>query len=311
MRVAIAGGNGFIGRSLTRLLIDARHEVTWLSHRAGHVAPPPGVIEVPFDPNAASGAEWRLVVGASEAIVNLSGHPLSARWNPRVKELLRTSRIDTTRALVDAIADARMQGVGGVGVVGPSAFIGACGVGIYGDRGDTPLTEVDSVGGDWLADLAVEWERQTMRAEDLGCRAVSVRNGLVLGDEGLIPRMLPPMQFFVGGPVGSGDQYVPWVHYSDIAAIYRFVIERDSLHGPVNACAPSPVPMREFSAAIGHVVHRPSWFRVPNFALRIVMGEAAPYLVMSQRALPAALLAAGYEFRFLDPEDALRDVIHV
>ncbi|HET6352224.1 MAG TPA: TIGR01777 family oxidoreductase [Coriobacteriia bacterium] len=302
MKVAIAGGNGFIGRELTRQLLERGDEVTWLSHRAGRVAPPTGVAEVAFDP-ATPDAEWAGAVAASDAVVNLSGYPIASRWDEHVKYLLVSSRVETTRALIEAIGRAREAGHA------PSVYVSASGIGIFGDAGDTVLVETAAPGEDWLAQLAVLWEREAARAEAVSCRTVMVRTGLVLGDEGLVPRLKLPMLLFTGGPIGTGKQWVSWIHHADIAGIYVEALHNAALTGPVNAAAPKPVVMDDFIRAFGQVLRRPAWFRVPDFALKIVLGEVAPYTLYSQRVSAAKALDAGYVFRYPEVEGALRDVL--
>lgn len=299
-RVALAGGNGFVGRALTVSLCEAGYTVVWLSHRPGTRTPPIGVDEVLFDPDGPDG-EWCDVVRAAQVVVNLSGHPIASRWNRSVKQQLCDSRIMTTRALVDCIGSSPEQ-------TRPSAFVCASGIGYYGDRGGDTLDELEPPGSDWLATLAVQWESEAQRARTFGCRAVSMRTGLALGDEGLLPKMLLPMRMFVGGPLGSGRQWMPWIHIDDLVSAYRFVIEHE-VDGAVNACAPHAVTMREFAKALGTAVHRPSWFPVPQVVLRVVLGEVAPYTLMSQRAAPAVLARAGFRFRFTKLETALSDLI--
>ncbi|MDH4140010.1 MAG: TIGR01777 family oxidoreductase [Coriobacteriia bacterium] len=306
MYVAIAGGNGFVGRHLTRELVGAGHRVTWLSHRPGRAESlgfaADDVREVVFDYHEPDGA-WVEEVASANAVVNLSGYPISSRWNATTVHLIRESRIDTTRALVGAIAGAAKEGTG------PQVYVGASGSGYYGDCGDEVLHEDSPPGEDQLAHLAVEWEAEALAACEHDVRVVVMRTGVVMGEEGFLPKILLPMRLFVGGPVGSGRQYFPWVHVADAAGAYAYAIETPGLSGPVNLCSPEQVTMHAFMRALGHVLHRPSWLPVPTFALRIVLGKVAPYMVFSQRLGSAKLSASGYEWRFGSLEQALADAV--
>ena len=305
MRIAIAGGNSFIGRNLTRWLLDAGHDVAWLSHRPGRARElgfsPTALVDAHFDPGDPSGP-WRDVARHADAVVNLSGYPIVSRWTARSLALIRESRIATTRALVDAIGEARSAGGG------PSVLVNASGAGIYGDRGDEVVDERTPATAGFLGQLAQEWEAEAMRARDSGARVVVVRTPPVLGEEGFLPRMALPMRLFAGGPIGSGAQWLPWIHIDDIAAVYHHAIETATLDGPVDAVAGS-IRMRDFARALGGAMRRPSWFPVPVIALRVVLGPVAPYIVESQRIEGARLREGGFAFAHPELEDALRDAI--
>ena len=278
--------------------------MVWLSNRPGRFALGERYTEVPFTHMTPLDdgplPAWAEAVVRADVVVNLSGYSIVMRGNEERKRLLRDSRVYTARALKEAIK--RALGAGR----GPSAYIGASAIGIYGDAGDTIVAEDAPAGTDWLSQLGVTWERETFAVgEETGVRTVAVRTGLVLGGEGFLPKMALPTMLFVGGPVGRGTQWKPWIHLDDMADIYRFVIEHDDISGPVNAVAPNPVTMREFSKALGRVLRRPSWFPVPGFGLKIVLGEVAPYMVLSQRPTMQKLLDAGYEFAYPEIDGAI------
>jgi uncharacterized protein (TIGR01777 family) len=302
VRVAIAGGNGFVGRELTGQLVSAGHEVVWLSHRVGRVKPPEGVREVSFDPGSTS-AEWTSEIAEADGVVNLSGYPIARRWTAKRKRLLCASRIDTTKALAEQIARVRQT------AENPAVFVSASAVGIYGNAVERMLDEGAPLGDDFLATLAVDWEDATCAARESGCRVVTIRNGVVLGARGVLPRMKLASLLFLGGPVGSGQQWVSWIHIRDLAGLYRFALEDDAVRGALNGGAPYPVRMNGLSRAVGKAVHRPSWLRVSGLPLEIALGEVAPYTVMSQRMSAEKALDAGYTFAFANVDDALADLL--
>lgn len=303
MRIAIAGGNGYIGRRLTRVLRESGHVVVWFSHTpgrardAGAFAPDYEMVFEPHEPNGT----WADELAEVDAVVNLSGHPISSRWNQRVKHLIRDSRVETGRALVNRLDELNTTDR-------PAVYVSASGIGYYGDRGADELSEREPAGEDWLSSLAEDWEAEALKAADLGMRVVVLRTGVVLGDAGIVPRMALPFRLFLGGPVGDGKRYVSWIHIEDLVALYAFAIESERLSGPVNAAAEA-VPMSEFARELGRVLHRPSWFPVPGLVLRLVLGEIGPYTLMSQRADTRKLAESSFELRFPDTRTALADAL--
>jgi len=300
MRIVAAGATGFLGRPLVEALAADGHHLTLLTRRPG-----PGrqnVSEVAWNPDGTAGA-WAKAVDGADAVVNLAGESIAnGRWTPERKAALIESRLLSTRSLVAAIDRATTR---------PPVLLSASAVGYYGPRGDEPIAESESPGDDFLARLSVEWERAASAAESGGTRVVLVRTGLVLEkDGGALAAMLTPFRFGLGGPLGSGRQYWPWIHRADWLALVRFVLARPGLSGPVNATAPTPVTNAEFSRTLGRVLRRPAIARAPGFVLRLALGEMADALLLSgQRVVPARAVALGFRFTFESLEPALSAIV--
>ncbi len=302
MRVLISGGTGLIGRALTRALVDRGDEVVILSRspqrHAAHL--PQGVQLLAWDGRTPTG--WGEIVNTVDAVVNLAGANIAeGRWTAARKRVIRESRLHAGHALVEAIRDATSK---------PHVLIQASAVGYYGPRGDEIVTEGTPPGSDFLAQLAVEWEASTREVEAWGIRRPIIRTGVVLSMEGgALPRMLPPFKLGLGGPLGSGRQWFPWIHMADEVGAILFLLDREDAHGPYNLSAPNPVRNEEFTRALGEILHRPTLFRVPAFALRLLFGEMATVLLEGQRAIPRRLLDEGYTFRYEDVRSALRALL--
>jgi uncharacterized protein (TIGR01777 family) len=232
-------------------------------------------------------------------VVNLTGESIvRARRRRDSKKVLRESRVQPTEALVAALERATRR---------PPVLVNASAMGYYGDRGDEVLGEEDPPGSDFLARIVVDWEAAALRATNLGVRVVLLRLGLVLGSGGgPLSQMAVPFSFFLGGPIGAGDQWVSWVHMDDVVGLIRFAMERAELSGPVNVAAPEPVRYRDFAAAIGRALGRPSWLPVPRAVVRVLFGELADAVLAGQRLRPAVAESVGYEFCEPRVERALR-----
>jgi len=299
-RVVVAGGSGLIGAALTRELAGAGYDVVVLSRSPAQVEGlPNGARAVAWDGRSAG--EWAAEVEGAAGVVNLAGANLAGGlWTAERKRVLRRSRLESTGALVEAIALAAGRGAPAAALLQGSA------VGYYGSSGDRELTEESPPGDDFLARLTAEWEAASASAEDHGVRRVLLRSGVVLSNAGgALPKMALPFKLFVGGAVGDGSQWVPWIHLRDEARAIRFLLEHPGAAGPVNLVAPEPVTNRQLSRLLARALHRPSLLRAPRFALRTVLGEMADTVLASQRVLPRRLAALGFTWEYPELARAL------
>jgi len=294
--IVVAGGTGFLGRALVAALRRDGHRVRVLTRRPQHVD------DVVWDPAAAESQTWRSALDAVDAVINLAGESIAgARWSSARKAAIRDSRMRATGALVLALRELQQR---------PPIFLSASAVGFYGNRGDEVLTEESSLGNDFLADVCRDWERLAMEVATVS-RVVRLRTGIVLGrGGGALPPMAIPFRLFVGGPVGTGAQYLSWIHIDDWVAMVRWALATDAVSGAINLTAPAPVTNAEFARALGRALHRPSFMRTPAFAMRLVLGsEMAEALMLGgQRAIPKRAEAMGYAFTYATLEHALRAI---
>lgn len=299
MRFFITGANGFVGTNLARMLLEEQHQVTVLVRDASRMRRLPSGVEAVFGESTQPG-RWQESVAGHDVVINLAGATIFSRWTSAYKELIRTSRIFTTRNVVDALQPAEHQ----VTLLSTSA------VGYYGFTGDEELSEAEPAGTDFLAGIAKDWEAEALRAHEKSVRVVLMRFGVVLGkDGGALAQMVRPFRFFVGGPLGSGEQWFSWIHVRDLCRAVLFLSSHPEVQGPVNFTAPQPVKNRELAKTIGRVLHRPAFMPAPAFIIKLVLGELGSVILNGQRAVPRVLLAHGFSFQFPDIETALRDIL--
>jgi uncharacterized protein (TIGR01777 family) len=282
MRVLVAGGTGLVGKPTCDALRAGGHTVTVISRDPGRV------------PARAVGWDaLHTVMSETDAVVNLAGESIAAgRWTAVRKAEIRRSRVEGTRALVEAIAAADPR---------PRVLVNASAIGYYGDRGDAALDETAPPGDDFLARVCVAWEGEARRAEDLGVRVVRLRTGVVLApDGGALSAMLVPFRAGLGGPLGGGSQWMSWVYRGDVVGLIREALGNEGYAGAVNATAPNPVTNKDFTRALARVLHRLAVFRVPAVGVRLALGEMATLLLSSQRVLPTVAQRLGYAWQ--EPE---------
>jgi uncharacterized protein (TIGR01777 family) len=294
MRIVVAGGSGFLGRALVAHLGGEGHQLRVLTRT------PRDAHDVAWSPGGGA-ADWVAEIADADAVINLAGEPIAeGRWSAARKQAIRSSRRHATRALVAAIQAVPRP---------PRVFISSSAVGIYGNRGNEPVTEESTPGSDFLASVCLDWEAAARDAA-VTSRLVLIRTGLVLAREGgALPRLALPFRFYAGGRLGSGRQYVSWIALDDWMAMVAWALEQNAVTGPLNLTAPQPMTNAQFARVLGRVIHRPAAMPTPAFALRLALGEMADAMILGgQRVLPAKAQALGYQFRYSDLEAALRAV---
>ena len=307
MRVLITGATGLIGRRLVTQLLRRGDTILPLSRKATpSTAFGPGACE-PLQGDPSRVGPWLESIGECDAVVHLAGEPvLGQRWNNAVLKRLFDSRVESTKLIAEALARNPWRASGSQKV-----FVSGSAVGYYGaNTGDAVQTESSPPGSDALAQICVAWEAAAEPAAAAGGRVAHPRTGIVLDPNGgALPSMVRPFKLFAGGCIGTGRQFVPWIHRDDMTELLLHLLDDPDCRGPFNACAPNPVPNAEFSRALAKVLHRPNWLPVPRLAIRILLGEVAEVVVGGQRASSAKALASGFPFRHPNLEAALRDLL--
>jgi len=298
MKIFITGGLGFIGKHLSNFLLSSGHRVTAVGTR-----PSQSLITderfVYISADTSQKGSWQEALQDTDAVINLAGKSIFGRWSKRYKKLIYDSRILTTRNVVESLPANK-----------DIILCSASGIGYYGDRGDDILDEGEPGGDDFLAGVSREWEAEALRATEKGVRVVIARFGVVLGQNGgAMQQMIPAFRFFVGGPLGSGRQWFPWIHLEDLILAVKFILDNKDVDGPVNFCAPGQVRNRDFAKAMGRVLSRPAVMPAPGFMIRTVLGEFGASLLLSQRAAPEKLLSCGFNYKYPEIEAAIRDIV--
>lgn len=304
MKIVIAGGSGFLGQALGRRLAADDHELVILTRGSSRAD---GKVRYVTWPAADAPGQWREEISGAGAVINLAGANLAdKRWTYHRKEELHESRVTPTRALVSAIRDASVR---------PPVFLSGSAIGFYGGvpEGGPEFDESGPPGSDFLATLVVDWEAEAHAAEALGCRVVFIRTGIVLSrDGGALKKLITPFKFYVGGPLGTGRQVMSWIHLDDWVSLVTWLTSHPSASGAYNCTAPNPATNAELSKSLGDALGRPSWLRVPEFVLKVLLGEMAGVaLLAGQRVIPRRALDAGFSFRYPELTTAMRAALKV
>ncbi|EYF01193.1 TIGR01777 family oxidoreductase [Chondromyces apiculatus] len=301
-KILITGGTGFIGRALIKELLSRGDEVIVFSRDVARAQRAlPGTRAVAWDPDQAG--PWFEAIDGVDSLVHLAGEPIAKRWNEAARRDIIRSRVETTRLLGDAIARAKKK---------PTSFICASAIGYYGPQPPEKVFDEDAPAGEgFLADVVVRWEEaaQVLAAQQ-GVRSVQLRIGIVVGEGGgALEKMITPFRLFAGGPIGDGRQMISWIHVDDVVGLTLLAMENESVQGPFNVVAPNPVNGEELAKAIGQVLGRPSWLRVPEAVVRLGLGDAAEIITTGQNVHPKRALELGYKFHYTDVVTALESTL--
>ena len=298
MKIFITGGLGFVGTNLSHFLLSQGHQVTAVGRQVSQQL----IMHANYRYVSADTTQpgpWQEGLNDIDAIVNLAGKSIFRRWSRKYKQQIYDSRVLTTRNVVSALPAGKSI-----------TLCSASGAGYYGNRGNDNLNEDEPPGDDFLARVSIDWEAEALQAAEKGIRVVTMRFGVILGKEGgAMAKMIPAFKAFVGGPLGSGLQWFPWVHLDDLMAAIAFIIEHQQIKGPANFCAPHPVRNLDFTKALGKILHRPAFMPAPAFMIRLALGEFGNVLLYSQRTVPDKLTNHGFQFKYPDIERAVAAVV--
>ncbi|MEI5914995.1 TIGR01777 family oxidoreductase [Bacillus cereus group sp. Bce005] len=297
MKIAISGGTGFIGKYLSTFFIQKGHTVYILTRNKTTETSDPNLQYVQWTPNLQT-----FPLSSIDVVINLAGESINSRWTKKQKKAILNSRIQTTKGLIKQLQTLNIK---------PHTFINASAIGYYGTSETESFTEQhETPGDDFLANTVCSWEQEASKARSLGMRTVYARFGVILSaDGGAFPKMLLPYQFYIGGTIGSGNQWLSWIHIDDVVHLIDFIIQKEEIDGPLNLTAPLPIRMKEFGETIAAIMKKPHWLPVPSFMLHTLLGEMSILVLEGQHVLPSKAIEHGYEYTFPAIDHALQNIL--